>query len=219
MTITLNMFYTTALAVIVLFVGKAIVKKVNFLQKFSIPTPVVGGLLFTIITLIGRQTGAFHIELDLALSDFFMLVFYGSIGFTSSISTLKKGGKKIIVFLVLASVLVVLQNGIGIIGANAIGQDPSVGIGTASIPMTGGHGTSAAFSPVLEKAGLSNAETITLASATFGLVAGSLLGGPMGEFLISKAKKNKKMNSDSSNKSDDVNIFDYQANQIGRAHV
>lgn len=209
MTISLNMFYTTALAVVVLFIGKAIVKRVGFLQRFSIPTPVVGGLLFTIIVLIGRQTGAFQIELDLGLSDFFMLVFYGSIGFTATLSTLKKGGRKILIFLALASVLVVFQNVVGIVGARAIGQDPLVGVGTASIPMTGGHGTSAAFSPELAKAGLDNAETITLASATFGLVAGSLLGGPMGELFISRAKKNKK--SDNSDEADDVNIFDYQA--------
>ncbi len=210
MTIELNMFYTTTLAVIVLIIGRAIVKRVGFLQKFSIPTPVVGGLLFTIITLIGKLSGAFTIKMDLTLSDFFMLVFYASIGFTATFSTLKKGGKKIILFLILSSVLVILQNGVGVFGAKIIGQDPLVGIGTASIPMTGGHGTSAAFTPVLEDAGLKNAATITLASATFGLVSGALLGGPIGEFLVRRTRSKEAVGVIVA-ESHDVNIFDFRA--------
>lgn len=191
MTIELDMFYTSGLAVLVLLLGSFVRKRSSILQKFCIPVPVVGGILFTLLTLIGYMTNTFFIKFDFVLSDFFMLIFYTSIGFTASIPLLKKAGKPVLVFLVLASVLVLLQNAVGIVGALAIGVDPLVGVATASIPMTGGHGTSAAFAPELEKLGLTAANTITLAAATFGLVSGALVGGPVGRYLIEKKIKNK----------------------------
>lgn len=202
MIIELNLFHTTALAVVVLFIGQWIRNRVYVLQRFSIPTPVVGGLLFTTITLIGHQTQAFEINLDFTLSDVFMLLFYSSIGFTAQLSILKRGGKKVLIFLLLSSILVVLQNMVGVGGAMLIGEHPLVGIATASIPMTGGHGTSAAFAPDLIKAGFENATTVTLAAATFGLVSGALVGGPIGEFLIGQSKK-------TGNASAKIDIFDF----------
>lgn len=185
-TIELNMFYTATVAVLVLLLGSFIKKRVYILEKFCIPVPVVGGIIFTLITLFGYVTKIFMIEFDFVLSDFFMLVFYTSIGFTASIPLLKKAGKAAIVFLILSSLMVILQNTWGIIGSLIIGVDPLVGVATASIPMTGGHGTSAAFAPDLVKLGLETANTITLSSATFGLVAGALIGGPVGKYLIEK---------------------------------
>lgn len=185
-TIELNMFYTATVAVLVLLLGSFIKKRVYILEKFCIPVPVVGGIIFTLITLFGYVTKIFIIEFDFVLSDFFMLVFYTSIGFTASIPLLKKAGKAAIVFLILSSLMVILQNAWGIIGSLIIGVDPLVGVATASIPMTGGHGTSAAFAPDLVKLGLETANTITLSSATFGLVAGALIGGPVGKYLIEK---------------------------------
>lgn len=185
-TIELNMFYTATVAVLVLLLGSFIKKRVYILEKFCIPVPVVGGIIFTLITLFGYVTKIFMIEFDFVLSDFFMLVFYTSIGFTASIPLLKKAGKAAIVFLILSSLMVILQNAWGIIGSLIIGVDPLVGVATASIPMTGGHGTSAAFAPDLVKLGLETANTITLSSATFGLVAGALIGGPVGKYLIEK---------------------------------
>lgn len=185
-TIELNMFYTATVAVLVLLLGSFIKKRVYLLEKFCIPVPVVGGIVFTLITLIGYLTKTFVIQFDFVLSDFFMLVFYTSIGFTASIPLLKKAGKAAIVFLILSSLMVILQNARGIIGSLIIGVDPLVGVATASIPMTGGHGTSAAFAPDLVKLGLETANTITLSSATFGLVAGALIGGPVGKYLIEK---------------------------------
>lgn len=189
MLLELNIYHTCAIAVLVLMLGGAVRKKVNFLQTYCIPTPVVGGLIFTILTLIGHQTGSFNFKFNFVLSDFFMLIFYSGIGFTASIKLLKKGGVKVITFLIVSSVLVLLQNGLGAIMAKLIGVGPLIGIATGSIPMTGGHGTSAAFAPVLEQAGLANATTITLAAATFGLVAGSLVGGPVGRYLVEKSRK------------------------------
>lgn len=185
-TIELNMFYTATVAVLVLLLGSFIKKRVYLLEKFCIPVPVVGGIIFTLITLFGYVTKTFMIEFDFVLSDFFMLVFYTSIGFTASIPLLKKAGKAAIVFLILSSIMVILQNAWGIAGSLIIGVDPLVGVATASIPMTGGHGTSAAFAPDLVKLGLETANTITLSSATFGLVAGALIGGPVGKYLIEK---------------------------------
>ena len=185
-TIELNMFYTATVAVLVLLLGSFIKKRVYLLEKFCIPVPVVGGIIFTLITLFGYLTKTFMIEFDFVLSDFFMLVFYTSIGFTASIPLLKKAGKAAIVFLILSSLMVILQNAWGIAGSLIIGVDPLVGVATASIPMTGGHGTSAAFAPDLVKLGLETANTITLSSATFGLVAGALIGGPVGKYLIEK---------------------------------
>lgn len=188
MVIDLNLFLTTALAVIVLLVGDFVKKRVEILRKFCIPIPVIGGLIFTILVSIGYSTQLFTFKLNFALSDVFMLAFYSSIGFTASYKLLKKGGPKVIKFLIVSIIVVILQNFLGVYLAKLLGLNPLVGLATASIPMTGGHGTSAAFAPVLEEAGLQNALTITLAAATFGLVAGSLIGGPTGKFLIEKYK-------------------------------
>lgn len=188
MVIDLNLFLTTALAVIVLLVGDFVKKRVEILRKFCIPIPVIGGLIFTILVSIGYSTQLFTFKLNFALSDVFMLAFYSSIGFTASYKLLKKGGPKVIKFLIVSIIVVILQNFLGVYLAKLLGLSPLVGLATASIPMTGGHGTSAAFAPVLEEAGLQNALTITLAAATFGLVAGSLIGGPTGKFLIEKYK-------------------------------
>lgn len=184
MTIELNVYHTIAIAIVILIAGEAIRNRVMVLQKYCIPVPVVGGLLCTVIILIGHETGAFEIKFDMAFKDFFMLLFYSGIGFTASWKLLKKGGPQVIIFLIISSVVVVFQNLLGVGLSKLMGIDPLIGLATGSIPMTGGHGTSAAFAPVLEEAGLANANTISLAAATFGLVAGSLIGGPTGRFLI-----------------------------------
>ena len=115
MKLELTMFNTTAIAILILFLGSYVKSKIEILRKFCIPVPVVGGLIFTIFTLIGYTTNIFSIKFDFTLSDFFMLAFYTSIGFTASISLLKKGGIKTIKLLIVSSILVVLQNGIGVI--------------------------------------------------------------------------------------------------------
>lgn len=186
MVISLNLFLTTATAVLVLLVGDFIKKRVEILRKFCIPIPVIGGLIFTILLSIGYTMNIFTFKFNFVLSDFFMTAFYSSIGFTASYKLLKKGGPKVIKFLIISIIVVIFQNFLGVYLAKALGLNPLVGLATGSIPMTGGHGTSAAFAPVLEEAGLANAATISLAAATFGLVAGSLTGGPVGKFLIEK---------------------------------
>ena len=181
MTIGLNVYHTIAIAVVILILGEAIRKRVALLQKYCIPVPVVGGLICTVLILIGHETGAFEIKFDMAFKDFFMLLFYSGIGFTASWKLLKKGGPQVIIFLIISSVVVVLQNLLGVGLSKVMGIDPLVGLATGSIPMTGGHGTSAAFAPVLEGAGLANANTISLAAATFGLVAVKLDDSELGK--------------------------------------
>ncbi len=185
-TIELNLVVSVGLAIIVIFIGKFLVSKINFLEKFLIPYPVVGGLLFATITLIGNMTGTFEIVLDTTLQGYFMTLFFTTVGFSASLKVLKQGGKGVVLFLIIASLLVVLQNAIGVGVSVLLGQDALLGLATGSIPMTGGHGTSGAFGPVLEEAGLTGASAITLAAATFGLISGSLIGGPLSRSLIKK---------------------------------
>ena len=124
------------------------------------------------------------VSLDSSFNEFFSLLFYAGIGYTASWKLLKKGGPQVIVFLILSSILVVFQNGLGVIICKVMGVDPLVGLACGSIPMVGGNGTAAAWGPVLENAGLEAGTTIATAAATFGLVAGALLGGPVGRYLI-----------------------------------
>ncbi|MEA5135928.1 MAG: sodium/glutamate symporter [Candidatus Fimivivens sp.] len=182
----LNMYHTCAIAALILMLGEAVKRQMSVLRKFCIPVPVVGGLIFTLLITAGYLTGSFEVKFNATLSDFFSLAFYSGVGFTASLSTLKKGGIKVFKYLMLAVALVVLQNAMGVGISMAMGINPLVGLATGSIPMTGGHGTSAAFAPELEKLGLASATTISLAAATFGLVAGSLCGGPIGRWLTEK---------------------------------
>jgi len=187
-TVTLNLMETFGLAVLVLLLGRYLVSRSKVLSTFCIPAPVVGGLLFSLLTLVGHGTGAFAIKMDTALQPFFMNCFFTTVGFGASLVILKRGGPAILIFLGVATVLCVLQNGVGVGLAAALGQNPLMGLAAGSISMTGGHGTSGAFGPLLEAKGLVGGTTIAIAAATFGLVSGSLLGGPTGRRLIEKFK-------------------------------
>lgn len=186
MNITLDMYQTIAVAVIVLMAGAFLKKRISFLQKFCIPAPVIGGLLFAILTLILYMTGVAVIDFDDTLKEVCMVFFFTSVGFQANLKVLKSGGKSLIVFLFLVIMLIVMQNFSAIGLANLIGLDSLTGMTTGSIPMVGGHGTAGAFGPVLEDFGVQGATTVCTAAATFGLIAGSLMGGPVGNRLIKK---------------------------------
>lgn len=186
MEIKLNVYYTIAIAVLVLLVGDAIKKRSSLLRKFCIPVPVIGGLIFTLLLTVGNVTGTLSLGLDSSFNEFFSLLFYAGVGYTASYKLLRKGGPQVLVFLLLSSILVVLQNGLGVLLCNLMDINPLIGLATGSIPMVGGHGTSATWAIELEAAGLTNATTISLAAATFGLVSGALIGGPIGRFLIER---------------------------------
>ena len=186
MVLNFNMYQTLAIAVIVLLIGKWLKGKISFLEKFCIPSPVIGGLLFAILNLICYITGIIELNFDDTLREVCMVFFFTSVGFQANLKVLKSGGKSMIIFLVLVIVLIISQNFIAVGLSGLVGVNPLVGMCTGSIPMVGGHGTAGAFGPVLEDFGIKGATTLCTAAATFGLVAGSIIGGPIGNRLIKK---------------------------------
>lgn len=186
MKIQLDMYQTLAVAVLVLLLGNYLKKKIYFLQKFCIPAPVIGGLIFAIMTCICYVTGIAEFSFDDTLREVCMVFFFTSVGFQANLKVLKSGGKSLIVFLGLVIVLIILQNLTAVGFAKLLNLNPLIGMCTGSIPMVGGHGTAGAFGPVLEDLNIKGATTICTAAATFGLIFGSLIGGPLGKRLIEK---------------------------------
>jgi sodium/glutamate symporter len=186
--IKMDMIQTVGLAVIILILGRFLRKKVKFFETYCIPSPVVGGFLFAIINLILRKSNLVIFEFDNTLQSFFMTLFFTSIGFNASWRLLKVGGKKVGMFLIMAIVLVILQNIVAVGVGYLTGVDPLIALLTGSTAMTGGHGTAAAMAPIVEELGHTGAKSVAIAAATFGLIAGSSLGGPLANSLI-KGKK------------------------------
>lgn len=186
MKIQLDMYQTLTVAVLVLLLGNYLKKKIYFLQKFCIPAPVIGGLIFAIMTCICYVTGIAEFSFDDTLREVCMVFFFTSVGFQANLKVLKSGGKSLIVFLGLVIVLIILQNLTAVGLAKLLNLNPLIGMCTGSIPMVGGHGTAGAFGPVLEDLNIKGATTICTAAATFGLIFGSLIGGPLGKRLIEK---------------------------------
>lgn len=186
MIIHLDMYQTLAIAVVVLMLGQFLKMKINFLEKFCVPAPVVGGLIFAIFTCVCYVTGIAEFDFDDTLREVCMVFSFTSVGFQANLKVLKKGGKSLIVFVLLVVVLIFAQNFLAVGVASLLGLNKLIGMCTGSIPMVGGHGTAGAFGPVLEDFNISGATTICTAAATFGLVAGSLIGGPIGRKLIEK---------------------------------
>ena len=184
MVLPLDAYASAGIGVLALFLGLFLTGKVPFLKRFCIPAPVSGGLLVSLLTLL--LYGVFGIEctFDGSVKDLCMMLFFTSVGFQSDLSVLRKGGKLLAVMIGLVSVLIVAQNLISVGIASGLHIQPLFGMAAGSIPMSGGHGTAGGFAPLLETLGLAEASSITMAAATFGLVAGSLLGGPLGEALI-----------------------------------
>lgn len=184
-TLKLDMIQTVALAAVVLFVGYGIRRRVGFLDRFNIPAPVVGGFLFAAVALALRQGGVLAFEFDTTLQSPFMVAFFTTIGLGASLGLLRVGGPQVLLFWLLASVLAALQNGVGVGLASLLGVEPLLGLLAGSITMTGGHGTGAAFGKLLEdQYAFTGAVTVAMAAATFGLVSGGLIGGPIGTWLV-----------------------------------
>lgn len=183
-TIGLDMIQTAGIGSLALLVGMTLTRKVSFLQKFCIPSPVSGGIIFSLLTLALYTW--FHIEVsfDKTLMDVFMLAFFTCVGFQSDLKVLKQGGKLLVIMISLLIVMIAMQNLMPMGITRLMDVDPLVGMATGSISMTGGHGTAGGFASVLEGMGLNGAGTIGMAAATFGLIAGSMLGGPLAERII-----------------------------------
>lgn len=188
MNLSLDMYQTLGIAVIVLLIGGWLRKKIRLLDRFCIPAPVIGGLLYALIMTLLHGIGVLDLEYDDTLKNVCMVAFFTTVGFQADFKALKKGGKSLVVFLILVVILIFAQNGLALGVSSLIGVDSLLGLCTGSIPMIGGHGTAGAFGPILEDFGMQSATTICTAAATFGLVAGSLMGGPVGQRLIKKHK-------------------------------
>ena len=212
-TISLNMAQTVGVAAFLLYVGNEIKKRSAILKRFFIPSPVVSGLICSIVVFLGRQSGAFAIEFDLTLQNFLMIAFFTTVGFMASFKLLAQGGIGVAVFLAVATGLVICQNIIGVSLSKALGQHPLFGLLVGSIPLTGGHGTAGAFGTTIGEVigdaigGPDGARTVGFAAATYGLVMGCLIGGPVGRLLMKNHKltgeNSKDIDNKKSNKSEE----------------
>ena len=178
------MYQTLAIAVVMLYVGTLLKRRIQFLETFCIPSPVVGGLLFAIISCFLYVSGIIGFAFDETLKTVCMVAFFTSVGFQANVKVLKTGGVTLLIFLGCVCALIFCQNILAVALSNVLNISPFIGLCTGSISMVGGHGTAGAFGPVLEDLGLVGATTLCTAAATFGLVAGSLMGGPLGRRLI-----------------------------------
>jgi ESS family glutamate:Na+ symporter len=180
---TLN---TLAVALVAMYVGIYLRNKIPFLQKIGVPTPVIGGLLFALIHLILKSTTATEVAFDTGAQLPFMLAFFSVIGLGSSIEGMKRGGRLLIIFWLLSGILTATQAIIGVSLAQLMNIDPLLGLMAGSASLTGGHGSAAAYGYLIESDGVKSGLAVALASATFGLVAGALIGSPLALYLIKK---------------------------------
>ena len=197
MNIVFNGYYTLIAAVIVLLIGKFLVNNIEFLRKYNIPEPVAGGLLAAFFTTLAYNIWGFSITTSAELQTSFMLIFFSSIGLSANFYKLKEGGKSLVLFLFAVSFFIVVQNFVGVSLATLLGIDPLIGLIAGSITLTGGHGTAGAWGEILEtKYAIEGATALGMAGATFGLVMGGIIGGPLAKFLINRYKlKKEKENS------------------------
>ncbi len=185
-TFTFDMYQTLMIAVLALLLGRLIRKKFPVFKKFCIPAPVIGGLIVSAITCVFYATGTLTVTFDDSFREICMIFFFTSVGFQANLKALRAGGKGIVILLILLVILITSQNLIAVGLAKPLGISPLTAFCTGSIPMIGGHGTAGAFGPVLEDFGVTGASTICTAAATFGLIVGSLIGGPLADLLIQK---------------------------------
>ena len=187
MTLNLDIYQTAAVAVFVYALGSFVKKKIDFFNKYCIPASVIGGILFALLTLGLNLTDTMTVVTDTTLQNIFMTLFFTSVGYTASFKLLKKGGVQVLLFLIVASALIVVQNLVGVSLASLLGLDPLMGLCVGSVPLVGGHGTSGAFGPMLEQQfGVSGAATVSIAVATFGLIIGGIIGGPVAKRRVRK---------------------------------
>ena len=180
-------FLTVTLGIIVLFVGKRINNAILFLREFSIPEPVTGGLLFSIIFALIYFVSDVGVEFELTARDVLLVYFFTTIGINASFKDLLTGGKPLIILLAITIGYMFLQNLTGITVASLFGLDSRVGLLGGTISLIGGHGTAIAWAPrFVEEYGVANAMEIGIACATFGLILASSIGGPIAKLLISR---------------------------------
>ena len=188
-----DMLQTAGIGALALLIGMVLTRKVAFLQKVCIPSPVSGGLIFSFLSLALYAWLDVEVSFDDTLKDVFMLAFFTCVGFQCDLKVLKQGGKPLAIMLVLLVLIITLQNLIPLGITRLMGVDSLIGIAAGSVSMTGGHGTAGGFAGVLEGMGLHGAATIGMAAATFGLIAGSMIGGPLANRIIRKKLTHEQM--------------------------
>src|SRR5258708_7194339 len=187
--VTLDLINTVAFGGVVLFFGHGMRRHVPALSRYNVPAPVIGGLLVALVMLAARSRGATLMTFDTRLQAPFMIAFFTTVGFGASVSLLKVGGPQVALFLLLATVLAVAQNVIGVVIAIAMGMHPLFGVLNGSVTLTGGPATGLAFAPAFEQAGVPGAATVAIAAAMVGIVSGGLIGGPVGTILIERSHR------------------------------
>ncbi|MDE9517352.1 sodium/glutamate symporter [Xenorhabdus bovienii] len=181
----LDTYGTLVAATLVLLLGRKLVQSVPFLEKYTIPEPVAGGLLISVILLVIKQFIGWEVGFDLSLQEPLMLTFFATIGLNANLASLKAGGKFLIIFVFVVVGLLLVQNTVGIALAKMLGLDPLMGLLAGSITLSGGHGTGAAWGKLFsERYGFENATEVAMACATFGLILGGLIGGPVARLLV-----------------------------------
>ncbi|EXD25104.1 sodium/glutamate symporter [Acinetobacter baumannii 34654] len=182
-----NGFYTLISAVIVLLLGRFLVNRIDFLKRYNIPEPVAGGLVAAVVSLLVHTFWGYSIVFSSELQTSFMLVFFASIGLSANFMKLKEGGTALVIFLICVASFIVVQNAVGMSLATLLGLDPLIGLIAGSITLTGGHGTAGAWGEILESQhGIQGALALGMASATFGLIIGGVIGGPLAKLLINR---------------------------------
>ena len=180
-------FFTATIGILVLFIGRRINAAVGFLREFSIPEPVTGGILFSVMIGLIYALTSVEIEFTLVARDILLVYFFTTIGINSSLKDLLKGGMPLVILLGITIGYMILQNLTGITVAKIFGLESAVGMLGGSVSLIGGHGTAIAWAPrIAEDFGISNAMEIGIASATFGLILASLMGGPIAQFLVNR---------------------------------
>jgi len=203
------------IAILVLFIGRAINFSFPKLAKFNMPEPILGGLVTATAITILHHFGI-RIEFHLPLQNVFMLIFFSSIGLTANFKLLAQGGKKVFVFLGVASVYIVIQNGVGVILAKALGLKPILGLVAGSITLSGGHGTGAAWAKVFEENYGIHTLEFAMAAATFGLIMGGLIGGPLVQRLIKRDKLESKHGEGTNHRDLNPDLVTYNENEEDR---
>ena len=187
--IQLDSYATLVAATLVLLLGRSLVNRINVLRTFSIPKPVAGGLLVALVLVLLRASMDVELRFDTAFQTPLMLAFFASIGLSADLGSLKRGGKAVFTFLLVVTGLLLMQNVLGVGLATLLGLDPLMGLLAGSITLSGGHGTGAAWGAIFsEKYGLQSATELAMACATFGLVLGGLIGGPVARHLVKKVQ-------------------------------
>lgn len=186
LTINTDAVMTVALAAVLLLVGYFVKSKLKFLVKYCIPAPVVGGFLFMFITFIGHLTKTFSFSFDSYFQAPFMLAFFTTVGLGASFKLLKKGGLLLVIYWLVAGVISVFQNIIGIGVGKLVGLEAPYALLSSAISMIGGHGAATAYGTTFAEMGYAPAPLVGVAAATFGLISAVLVGGPVGRRLIVK---------------------------------